>query len=143
MSKKENDENARIAHLAMLQGIITRMGANSFTLKALSVSFGGGAIAVTATIDKHTVYFGLAAVIPILMFWLMDAQYLRYERAYIRLFNQVRGGDYTPDFSLDATEFMGNFHAILKVAVSWSLALFYGPILIGLVSIILLQTWEG
>ena len=39
----------RIAHPAMLQGVITRMGANPFTLKALAAAFGSAAVAVMAT----------------------------------------------------------------------------------------------
>mgnify|MGYP003137093138 CR=1 FL=1 len=70
-------ESIRIAHLTMLQGVISRMGANSFTLKALSATFGSAAVAVTATADKPSLYYATAAIVPILIFWLMDAQFLR------------------------------------------------------------------
>ena len=36
----------------MLQGVIARMGSNSFTLKALVATFGSAAIAVMATAQK-------------------------------------------------------------------------------------------
>ena len=46
--QNQQDESIRIAHLTMLQGVITRMGANSFTLKALAATFGSAAVAVMA-----------------------------------------------------------------------------------------------
>ncbi len=76
------DESIRIAHLTMLQGVITRMGANSFTLKALAATFGSAAVAVMATAETPSPYYAVAAVVPMIIFWLMDAQYLRLERAY-------------------------------------------------------------
>lgn len=54
-------ESIRIAHLTMLQGGIARMGANSFTLKALSATFGSAAIAVMATVEKSSLYYAIAA----------------------------------------------------------------------------------
>ena len=93
MPADDQSESIKIAHLTMLQGVISRMGANSFSLKALSASFGSAAVAVTATVDHPSIFYVLAAGVPIFIFWLMDAQYLRYERAYIALYNRVRRGD--------------------------------------------------
>ena len=98
----EQSESIRIAHLTMLQGVISRMGANSFTLKALSATFGSAAIAVMATVDKPSLYYGAAALVPIIIFWLMDAQYLRYERAYRKLYDHVRKGEAIEAYTLDA-----------------------------------------
>ena len=74
---KKHDESIRIAHLTMLQGVITRMGANSFTLKALAVTFGSAAVVIMATVETPSPYCAVAAVVPMIIFWLMDAQYLR------------------------------------------------------------------
>ena len=82
---KSHDESIRIAHLTMLQGVITRMGANSFTLKALAATFGSAAVAVMATVGTPSPYYAVAAIVPMIIFWLMDAQYLRLERAYRKL----------------------------------------------------------
>jgi hypothetical protein len=133
--ESSHNESIRIAHLTMLQGVIARMGANSFTLKALSATFGSAAIAVMATAAKPSPYYPVAAVIPIIIFWLMDAQYLRYERGYRKLFERVRRGEDVDSYSLDASPFMGDVGPILKLAVSWSVAWFYIAILISLVAI--------
>lgn len=126
----EQSESIRIAHLTMLQGVITRMGANSFTLKALSATFGSAAVAITATTDDPSIYYAIAAFVPVLIFWLMDAQYLRYERAYRKLYEHVRKGEEIEAYSLDAAPFMKDIRSVFRVAMSWSVSLFYLAILI-------------
>lgn len=126
----EQSESIRIAHLTMLQGVISRMGANSFTLKALSATFGSAAVAVTATADEPSLYYATAAIVPIIIFWLMDAQYLRYERAYRRLYEHVRKGEEIEAYSLDAAPFMKDIRSVFRVALSWSVSLFYLAIMI-------------
>ena len=125
-------ESVRIAHLTMLQGVISRMGANSFTLKALSATFGSAAIAVMATADHPSPYYAVAAIVPIIIFWLMDAQYLRYERAYRALFDHVRKGEKVDAYSLDASPFMADLAPVLRLALSWSVSLYYVAIFISL-----------
>lgn len=63
-------ESIRIAHLTMLQGVMARMGSNSFALKALSATFGSAAIAIMATAQKPSPYYAVAALVPILVFGL-------------------------------------------------------------------------
>lgn len=136
--KGTESEAIKIAHLTMLQGVITRMGANSFTLKALSASFGSAGIAIMATVDKPSPFYAVAALIPILMFWLMDAQYLRYERGYRKLFDKVRRGDEVDTYSLDASPFLSDMEHVVKLALSWSVSMFYLAILIAFAIVALL-----
>ena len=136
MAKKDLEaESIRIAHLTMLQGVITRMGSNAFTLKALSATFGSAAIAVMATAQKPSPLYALAALVPILIFWLMDAQYLRYERSYRKLFERVRRGEEVEAYDLNADPFMSEVGHVLRIALSWSTAWFYVAILISLASV--------
>lgn len=122
---QDQSESIRIAHLTMLQGVISRMGANSFTLKALSAAFGSAAVAVTATADEPSIYYAAAAVIPILIFWLMDAQYLRLERAYRKLYENVRKGEDTAAYSMNAEPFLKDIGGVLKLVFTWSVGPFY------------------
>lgn len=131
-------EAVKIAHLTMLQGVITRMGANSFTLKALSASFGSAGIAIMATVDKPSPYYAVAALIPIVMFWLMDAQYLRYERGYRKLFEKVRRGEEVDTYSLDASPFLSDIEHVVRLALSWSVSMFYIAILVAFAIVALL-----
>jgi len=133
MSHTQEDrlsESVQIAHLSMLQGTIARMGSNSFSLKALSATFGSAAVAVTASVDRPTLYYAVSAAIPILIFWMMDAQYVRYERAFRRLFDHVRKGQSIEPYSIDPAPFMKDIGPVLKLAFSWSVFPFYGAILL-------------
>lgn len=123
--KDHHDESIRIAHLTMLQGVITRMGANSFTLKALAATFGSAAIAVMAAIETISPFYPFAAMVPVLIFWLMDAQYLRLERAYRALYDHVRQGEEIDPYSLNAIPFMTDISSVLRLALTWSVAWFY------------------
>jgi len=118
-------ESIKIAHLTMLQGVITRMGANSFTLKALSATFGSAAIAALASASEPSPLYAVAALVPIFMFWIMDAQYLRVEKAYRSLYEKVRTGEEVDAYSLDASAFMSHFGTAIRLALSWSVSLFY------------------
>lgn len=132
------DESIRIAHLTMLQGVITRMGANSFTLKALAATFGSAAVAVMATVETPSPYYAVAASVPMIIFWLMDAQYLRLERAYRKLYNHVRKGEEVDAYSLEATPFMKDTASVLRLAFSWSVSWFYVAIFLSLGAVALL-----
>lgn len=125
MTEEKHDESIRIAHLTMLQGVITRMGANSFTLKALAATFGSAAIAVIASSENLSPFYPFAAMIPIIIFWLMDAQYLRLERAYRSLFDHVRKGEKIDPYCLDAMPFMADISSVVRLALTWSVAWFY------------------
>ncbi len=127
-----HDESIRIAHLSMLQGVITRMGANSFTLKALAATFGSAAVAVMASVETPSPYYAVAALVPMIIFWLMDAQYLRLERAYRMLYDHVRKGKEIEAYSLKATPFMKNTPSVLRLALSWSVSWFYVAIFLSL-----------
>lgn len=135
---KSHDESIRIAHLTMLQGVITRMGANSFTLKALAATFGSAAVAVVATVGTPSPYYAVAAIVPMIIFWLMDAQYLRLERAYRKLYDHVRKGEKVEAYNLEATPFMKDTASVLRLAFSWSVSWFYMAILLSLGAVALL-----
>ena len=130
--KKMPDESIRIAHLTMLLGVITRMGANSFTLKALAATFGSAAVAVMATAEKPSPYYAISAIVPVIMFWLMDAQYLRLERAYRVLYEHVRKGEEIESYSLEATPFMQDTASVFRLALSRSVSWFYVAIFLSL-----------
>lgn len=102
----DQSESIRIAHLTMLQGVIARMGTNTFTLKALSATIGSGAVAVMATAGNPSPYYAIAAAVPMIIFWLLDAQYMRIEEAYRKLYDHVRKGEEIEAYSLEATPFM-------------------------------------
>ena len=81
-------EESKIRYLEMIQGVITRMASNSFSLKSWTVTLVAGVLALSSK-DTDKTYL-LIALIPVLVFWFLDAYYLQLERKYRALFNYVR-----------------------------------------------------
>lgn len=135
---QDHNESIRIAHLTMLQGVITRMGTNSFTLKALAATFGSAAVAIMATVDKPSPHYAVAAIVPMMIFWLMDAQFLRLEKGYRNLFDHVRKGQEIDAYSLEAAPFLKEVAPTIILAASWSVSWFYIAILLSLSAVALL-----
>ena len=123
-----NNEN-KIKHLEMIQGVINRMAGNSFALKGWTVTLVSG-IFVLAGKDTDKLYF-LVAYIPVIVFWLLDAYYLLQERLYRSLYEKVRNTDEKNiDFSLKATEkeFGNENNCFCKCLFSKTIFGFYGPL---------------
>ncbi len=94
----------RIKYLEMIQEIIARMAANQFQARAWSVALGSAIIGFAASKDGDA-RFALLAVLPVMLFWLLDAYYLALERKYRDLFNRERmRTDEPPSFDLNAGE---------------------------------------
>ena len=74
------ENNNRIKHLEMIQGVINRMASNSFMLKGWAVTLVAGIFAL-ASKGTDKLYF-LIAYIPIVVFWGLDSYYLLQERLY-------------------------------------------------------------
>lgn len=91
-------ENKR-HHLLMIQGIIDRMGRNSFSLKEWPI---GIMIAIFAFAGKNTHKAVIITIIPLVVFWFLDAYYLMLERKFRALYDDVRLNDEDKiDFSMN------------------------------------------
>lgn len=82
---------SKIRHLEMIQSIIQRMANDCFALKGWAVTLVAGIFAL-ASKDADKMYF-LVAYVPVLVFWGLDAYYLRQERLYRALYNKTRTKD--------------------------------------------------
>lgn len=92
----------KIRHLEMVQGIINRMAGNSFFLKGWMVTLVTAFFSLSDK-DENTIYF-LLVYIPIFIFWMLDAYYLRQERLYRNLYDLIRNIHPSKiDFSMDAS----------------------------------------
>lgn len=90
----------RVRYLEMIQGNISRMAANSFSLKSWAVTIVAGILALSS--DESNKNFFLIAFIPVLVFWFLDAYYLQLERKYRGIFDLIRKEHSQPvDFNLD------------------------------------------
>jgi hypothetical protein len=126
MKNKENIKDFIIKELEIIQGIINRMAHNSFLIKGWTI-----ALVVVILLLKGNKYHTFIAFIPILVFWFLDAYFLRLERLYRRLYNWVKDNRLkTKDFLLDLNykRFEKEEQSILRIMFSITLGLFYGSI---------------
>ena len=130
-----NSNEGMIAHLSMIQGVVNRLETNSFTLKALAMTLASAILAFSGAVKNPNVVFTAAGSLPIIVFWLMDAQYLRLGRIFRRLYNGVRQGEITEPFSMDFQRYSKYEQSTLRIAFSWSVGWFYGAILVAFLTI--------
>ena len=125
----------QIAHLGMIQGVINRMASNSFALKALSVTIAAAIIAITGTQQNAPASISYVGLFPIVVFWLMDAKYLRLERLYRKLYDHIRKGENFEMFSMNTMSFNKDVSSTLQIAISWSVIWFYLAVATALIAI--------
>ena len=94
-----NSEEKVIKHLEMIQGIVNRLGSNSFLLKSWSMAIIATTVVLMTRYEVKTYAF-LALVIPILSFWILDGYFLWQERLFRKIYNEVRKQSDT-DFSMN------------------------------------------
>ncbi|MFD0318171.1 hypothetical protein [Streptomyces flavalbus] len=121
-------DEVRIRHLEMIQTIVTRMAGNSFLIKGWSLTVTGALLAYAVGNEESAV--ALVSILPVLAFWIMDGYFLYQERLFRRLYDRVRRPeeDIAP-FHMDVAP--GREKAgVLRAAVSPTLSIFYGPLLV-------------
>ena len=118
---------SKIAHLEMVQAVVTRMAGNSFLIKGWSVTLVAALFALAAA--NTNPLFVYLAYFPTFMFWALDAYSMRQERLFRKLYDHVRTSEPTPvDFSMNTQPFAKKVDGIWSVAFSHTLRLFHGTI---------------
>ena len=94
-----NDHERVIKHLELIQGVVNRLGGNSFLLKgwSMTVLVGGSLLMVRMRSDQPLL--ALTLLVPVLGFWLLDAYFLWQERLFRAEYDRVRQQDET-DFGM-------------------------------------------
>ncbi len=80
------DDN-QIKHLEMVQGVINRVANNSFLLKGWTITIAAALFALYANSGNRD--FLILALFPSLAFWGLDAYYLRLERCFRELHEDI------------------------------------------------------
>ncbi len=127
-----------VKQLEMIQGIINRMGSNSFALKGWAVTLVAALFAL-ASKNTNPMYFFIA-YIPILVFWGLDSYYLQIERKYRNLYDYVRRqNEIEIDYNMstkedycdnDKTEYINCLIAVTEMGFYIPLALISGVVTI-------------
>jgi hypothetical protein len=125
---------AKLKHLEILQGVISRMAGNSFLLRGWSVTLASALFALAAK-DANLKLIVLAYY-PILIFWILDGYFLSQERLFRALFDKVRQlPEAAIDFSMDTREFYGGRNSWAAAALSKTVVIFYLSVLIAMLAV--------
>jgi len=88
-----SDDYSQLEHLKLVQGVISRMGQNSFALKGWSVTLVAALMALA--VNSHRRSYALLALFPSAVFWGLDSYYLWQERRFRDVYNEVCAGKRT------------------------------------------------
>jgi hypothetical protein len=129
---------AVIAHLNMLQAIISRLAGNGAQCKTWCLAIVSALFGLAGSKNQAMI---AAAVVPIIVLGFVDAAYLGRERAYRQLYNsiviKIRDGTYTVADSYNLAPSV-RWSDLLASLTSWAIWPIYGGILVvyGLVRLI-------
>jgi|SRR5579885_753722 len=126
----------RTKHLEMLQGVISRVAGQSATLKNYCITLTTAICGFAITLQKPNV--ALLALLPVTIFALLDAQYLRLERRFRGLFDQVRLENWgiVPNFEINSKS--APAVSYWRALGSWSVFIFYAPLALAVVIVVLI-----
>jgi hypothetical protein len=114
-------------HLEFIQNAVIRMTQNSYLLKGWTVTLVAATFAVSLSVTS--VWLVGSALFPTIAFSILDASYLRQERLFRRLYDDVRRDrNKVEPFSLDIQPYKHRVQTTARIMVSTSILPFYGSI---------------
>ena len=136
MSERTTEQ---LKYLEFVQSIVTRMHDASISMKRFAITaFALGGAFARYLQDSAIVFLTMVAVIA---FWVLDAKYLRIEREYRTLFDNVRSQPATEPASFNLSPVRSG-RTPLKELASWSTSILYVPLILLLVAVWLLADWK-
>lgn len=136
MSEKKYSEDVR-QHLTFIQGVITRMNSNSFSMKGWMVAIVTALAAIYASDAANPcayIYFVIAIPV-VIIFCGLDAYYLKMEKQYRDLYNKVLDSSESTDYNMDARVYKRTLWEAYKSPSVWIL---YDAVLVLLVGAIII-----
>lgn len=125
MVKMQNNTNV-IKHLEMIQGVINRLGHDSFLVKGWSMALLVGGIILVTRSEVQSGCVILAFLIPIVGFWILDGYFLWQERLFREIYNEVREQE-TTNFEMNPMKHIDKPKRTWSSSIfSITLNIFYG-----------------
>lgn len=123
-------------HREFVQSVITRMNANSFQIKGMTITIVAAFLGVYASNSK--ILFILIPIPFVLLFWFLDAYYLQLERQFRGVYNDIC--DITPEdkketkqvFLMNPKLYERGDYRYFKVLFSASILPLYIVLIVGL-----------
>jgi hypothetical protein len=125
-----------IKHLDYIEATIIRMEQNSIACKKWAVSLFVALLIVDAFRFSKNMLISASSLARIVMivFWYLDSHYLRLQRLFRRLYDDVRINDYEEDpYSMDYNDFLKDVQMTIRIMFSLSECMYWAMfILFGL-----------
>lgn len=132
-----------LKEVEITQNIINRMGTNSFLIKGWAIT-----LVVASLLIGGTSYYHYVALLPWLMFWYLDAYFLRLEKLYRKSYswlikNRETSQEYLLDMDISNLEnrFGKETPSLFEVIFSLTLLIFYVLLLILIIASIFADLW--
>lgn len=122
---KSGTDEGYIKHLEFIQLVIARLANNSFLTKGWAVTVSGALYGFA--VSHLNPWIALVGLVPVLAFWWLDSYFLRAERLFRCLYDDVRKPSTTVEpFSMSVGPYLKNqYSAWRKVIFSPTLRVFY------------------
>ena len=126
-------------HLEFIEAIVARLGSNSFLVKGWSVTLAAALMAISA--NQANPVFAEVGLLPAFTFWGLDAFYLHKERAFRRLYDDVRQQRHMPlgpvePFTMERRQSAPGFLEWLSAVKGLAVGLFHVSVIVSLVAVI-------
>lgn len=136
-----NNIEQKVTHLKLIQDVVKRMADNSFKLKAWTTALVSAILAIAEKADQS--YLLPMAGFVLILFWFLDAYFLRLENLYRDLYNYVRKLDDVTPLAFDLNPYLKEVKhnkslSIFSYMFSITLGLFYGLLIVTVAVITLL-----
>ncbi|MER6191621.1 hypothetical protein [Streptomyces cyaneofuscatus] len=117
-----------IKHLEFIQAVVARLANGSFLIKGWTMTVAG--IFFGISVNNLSWKIATTGIVPIVGFWLLDSYYLRQERLFRKLYDDVRKPDSGVEaFSMDISPYSPQV-TWSKVIRSHTVVNFYGTLLL-------------
>ena len=129
MKNKDNLKEYMLKEIDIIQDIIKRMAFNSFMIKGWTITLVVVSLLLKGT-EKYQVWI---AFIPLVVFWFLNAYFLRQERMYIILYDWVINNRLNTEehlFDMKTRRFKKEVQSIPRIMFSITLGWFYGSMAI-------------
>lgn len=120
----------------MAQGVIDRLADNCARMKTWTVTLAAAVLVFAGAAPDPGWPVAAGGCVPVIAFWAMDARYLRLERCYRKLYEAVAAGGEVAPFDLDWCPHAAGVASVWSVALSWSVAAFYAPLLAAMAALL-------
>lgn len=129
----------KIAHLEMIQGVISRMASDAQTMRTMAITVAAAIIALDeATGDRSTIVI-YAAMALTATFWWLTARHLRIEKAYRYLYDEVRKDADVPPFFMEWRPYRWKVPTTAALCATWSVA----PPFLAITTILAIFAYRG